>query len=215
MPQIACASQKNNAGTRPASSPSILPIFGSALAARSCAWAATATARATALGPWSCAKHRLRLHRQQAFALQFLAGQLARPAPGFGLFTGLLLGGLFIMAAELHLAENTLALHLLFQRLEGLIDIVIADENLHAASSFSGSDWNSGKAKGWRKAEPLTLRARMYQTKPAMSTGGNALARVLGRQIRCFWPDQAVFAGAAPTSVTCPILRPGRGAPLP
>jgi hypothetical protein len=44
------------------------------------------------------------------------------------------------MTAELHLAENTLALHLLLQRLEGLIDVVIADENLHAASSFSGSD---------------------------------------------------------------------------
>jgi hypothetical protein len=58
------------------------------------------------------------------------------------------------MAAELHLAENSLALHLLLQRLEGLIDIVIANENLHAASSFNWSDWNSGKVKGWRKAEP-------------------------------------------------------------
>jgi hypothetical protein len=36
------------------------------------------------------------------------------------------------MAAELHLAENALALHLLLQRLEGLVDIVIADENLQA-----------------------------------------------------------------------------------
>jgi hypothetical protein len=40
------------------------------------------------------------------------------------------------MTAELHFAENTLALHLLLQRLEGLVDIVIADENLHAASFF-------------------------------------------------------------------------------
>ena len=38
------------------------------------------------------------------------------------------------MAAELHLAENALSLHLLLQRLEGLIDIVVADENLHASS---------------------------------------------------------------------------------
>jgi hypothetical protein len=44
------------------------------------------------------------------------------------------------MAAELHLAEDTLSLHFLLQRLEGLIDVVIADENLHAASSFDGSD---------------------------------------------------------------------------
>jgi hypothetical protein len=40
------------------------------------------------------------------------------------------------MTAELHLAENALALHLLFQRLEGLVDVIIANENLHAASSF-------------------------------------------------------------------------------
>ena len=40
------------------------------------------------------------------------------------------------MTAELHLAENSLTLHLLLQRLEGLVDIVIADEYLQAASSF-------------------------------------------------------------------------------
>src|SRR5438309_16704 len=96
------------------------------------ATAATSAAFATRAG----AEHRLRLHRQQAFALQLLAGQLARAAHGFGLFAGLLLGGLFVVTAELHLAENTLALHLLLERLEGLIDVVIADENLHAASSF-------------------------------------------------------------------------------
>jgi hypothetical protein len=36
------------------------------------------------------------------------------------------------MSAELHFAENALALHLLLKRLEGLIDVVVADENLHA-----------------------------------------------------------------------------------
>jgi hypothetical protein len=41
------------------------------------------------------------------------------------------------MAAELHLAENTLALHLFLQRLESLVDIVIADENLHALFLFA------------------------------------------------------------------------------
>src|SRR5262249_50771087 len=95
----------------------------------------TATAAAgTTVG--ASTEHRLRLHRQQAFALQLLARQLARAADGFRLFSGFLLGGLLVMAAELHLAENPLALHLLLQRLEGLIDIVIANENLHAASSF-------------------------------------------------------------------------------
>jgi hypothetical protein len=40
------------------------------------------------------------------------------------------------MAAELHLAEDTLALHFLLQHLKGLVDIVVTDENLHAAFLF-------------------------------------------------------------------------------
>src|ERR1700738_1715909 len=110
---------------------------GYARTARPGAGTATAASGTTALSAGTRAEHRLRLHRQQAFALQLLAGELARASDGFSLFTGLLLGGLFIMAAELHLAENALALHLLLQRLEGLIDIVIANENLHAASSLN------------------------------------------------------------------------------
>jgi hypothetical protein len=106
-------------------------------AARTSAWTATAATSTTAVSTRTGAEYRLRFHRQQAFALQLLAGELASASHGFRLFAGLLLGGLFVMAAELHLAEDTLTLHLLFQRLEGLIDIVIANENLHAASSFN------------------------------------------------------------------------------
>ena len=40
------------------------------------------------------------------------------------------------MAAEFHLAEYALALHLPLQHLEGLVDIVVADENLHAVFLF-------------------------------------------------------------------------------
>jgi len=40
------------------------------------------------------------------------------------------------VAAEFHLAEETFALHLLLQRLEGLVDIVVADENLHVVFLF-------------------------------------------------------------------------------
>jgi hypothetical protein len=36
---------------------------------------------------------------------------------------------------ELYLAEAAFALHLLFQRPQRLIDIVVADENLHERSS--------------------------------------------------------------------------------
>ena len=41
------------------------------------------------------------------------------------------------MAAELHLAEDALALHFLLQHLEGLVDIVVTDENLHASFLFN------------------------------------------------------------------------------
>src|SRR5262245_57126717 len=76
------------------------------------------------------------LHRQQPFALHALAGELARAADRFRLLPRLPFRGFFVVAAKLHFAENPLALHLLLQRLEGLIDIVVADENLHASFSF-------------------------------------------------------------------------------
>src|SRR6266436_5155334 len=132
------ARRKNNdAGTEARVIDSNLKKDCSARPAWTGARTATAAARTATLPAGTGAKHRLRLHRQQPFALQLLASELASAAYGFRLFAGFLLGGFFIMAAELHLAENSLALHLLLQRLEGLIDIVIANENLHAASSFN------------------------------------------------------------------------------
>jgi hypothetical protein len=38
--------------------------------------------------------------------------------------------------AQLHLAEDALALHLLLQDLKRLVDIVVTDENLHAVFLF-------------------------------------------------------------------------------
>jgi hypothetical protein len=43
------------------------------------------------------------------------------------------------VAAKLHLAENALALHLLLERLEGLINVIVPDENLHALFLFDRS----------------------------------------------------------------------------
>ena len=40
------------------------------------------------------------------------------------------------MTAQLHLAENALALHLLLQHLKGLVDIVVTDENLQSVYLF-------------------------------------------------------------------------------
>ena len=83
-------------------------------------------------------------HRQQAFALQLLALQLAGAAHGLGLFAGLLLGGLLVVSAELHLAENPLTLHLLLERLEGLIDVVIADYDLQVLPLQTGLGCQEG-----------------------------------------------------------------------
>src|SRR5271169_1362987 len=76
------------------------------------------------------ARDRPGFHRQQALALQLLAGELAGAADGFRLFADSALGRLFVVAAQLHLAEHALALHLLLQHLERLVDIVVTDENL-------------------------------------------------------------------------------------
>ena len=82
-----------------------------------------------------------RLHRrlagQQTLALRLLARQLAGAAHGLGLLAHALLGGLLVVVPELHLAEDALALHLLLERLEGLIDIVIA--NLNQQAVYLGS----------------------------------------------------------------------------
>src|SRR5262249_47307798 len=93
---------------------------------------AAVAAMASAAG--AGARSRTWLGRQQAFALHLLSRELAGPTDCFRLFPRLLFRWFFVMAAELHLAENALALHLLFERLEGLVDIVVANENLHACS---------------------------------------------------------------------------------
>jgi hypothetical protein len=69
--------------------------------------------------------------RQKAFALQFLAGELAGTADCLGLLARLALRGLFIMATKLHFPENALALHLLLEGLERLIDVIVANNYLH------------------------------------------------------------------------------------
>jgi len=70
-------------------------------------------------------------HRQQAFALGALAGQLAGAADSLGLLTGALFRRLFVVHVALHFTEAAFALHLLLQGLERLIDVVVADKNLN------------------------------------------------------------------------------------
>src|SRR6478735_8947387 len=59
--------------------------------------------------------HCLLRSRKKTFTLKLLARQLALTANGFGLLANTLLGGLFVSAARLELAEETFALHLLLQ----------------------------------------------------------------------------------------------------
>ena len=66
----------------------------------------------------------------EAFALHALARELAGPANRLGLLAGAALRGLLVAPAQLHLAEYALALHLLLQRFQGLIDIIVANDYL-------------------------------------------------------------------------------------
>src|SRR6202000_2426415 len=72
------------------------------------------------------------LARQQTFALQALALQLAIAAHRFGALAGALFARLLIGAAQLHLPEDAFTLHLLLQRLERLVDVVVANDDLQS-----------------------------------------------------------------------------------
>lgn len=67
----------------------------------------------------------------EAFTLQALALKLASPANGLGLLTGTAFGRLFIRAPEFHFPKDAFTLHLLLQNLQGLVDIVITNGDLH------------------------------------------------------------------------------------
>ncbi len=66
----------------------------------------------------------------EAFTLLALAGELALAANRFSILAGTLLGRLLVGTTKLHLAKHAFALHLLLQSLEGLIDIVVAYDDL-------------------------------------------------------------------------------------
>ena len=70
-----------------------------------------------------------------AFALGALASQLAGAANRFSALTSFLLGWLFEVLTGLHFPEQAFALHFLLQRAQGLLDIVIADDDLYDCAS--------------------------------------------------------------------------------
>ena len=62
-------------------------------------------------------------------------GRDGRLPTSLGLFSRRFL----VMLAKFHLAKEAFALHLLLQRLEGLVDIVVTDENLHLVFLFNST----------------------------------------------------------------------------
>ncbi len=52
-----------------------------------------------------------------------------------GFFPRFTLRRLFVGTAQLHLTEDALALHFLFERLQGLIDIIVADCDVNDGTS--------------------------------------------------------------------------------
>jgi hypothetical protein len=67
----------------------------------------------------------------RAVALGALALKLAGAANGSSLFASAHFRRLFKVTAQLHLAVHALTLQLLLERAKGLVDIVVANENLH------------------------------------------------------------------------------------
>jgi hypothetical protein len=71
--------------------------------------------------------------RLVALALHPLAQHLAIAPDGIRFLASAAFGRLLIIAPLLHLSEDAFALHLLFENPQRLVDIVVANENLHRA----------------------------------------------------------------------------------
>jgi hypothetical protein len=67
----------------------------------------------------------------RAVAFHPLAFELAGTADRGGLFARALLARLLVVAAQLHIALDALTLQLILDRAQGLVNIVIANHDLH------------------------------------------------------------------------------------
>jgi hypothetical protein len=90
--------------------------------------------------------------RDETFALGLFPGGLPRSSDGLRFLAGPALGRLFMGLATPHLAKNALALHLLLQGPESLIDIVVANEypqmfSNRAAAAFGDRDVASDQSR--------------------------------------------------------------------
>ena len=81
----------------------------------------------------------------ETLALGLFPGGLPRSSDGLRFLAGPALRRFFIGLATPHLAKNALALHLLLQDPEGLIDIVVANEYLQMFSNRAAAAFVSGQ----------------------------------------------------------------------
>ena len=79
------------------------------------------------------------------------------------------------MHVPLHFAERAFALHLLLQRLERLVDVVVADKNLNQRSLSFGcpplalAAWRSKNKTGASRRWAFGARRARYQKAPTLS----------------------------------------------
>jgi hypothetical protein len=143
------------------------------------------------------AGHRLpsALSRNQPFALRLLAGGLACAADRFALLPRRLFRWLLVKSSTLHLTEDAIPLHLLFEDPQSLIDVVVADEYLQetfpscvitAASAGAmmhprSSRFRTDRKNVWRQPASSALAARaQVQGLRGLDTASSHLARVAG-----------------------------------
>tara|TARA_Y100000052_G_scaffold26426_2_gene31367 strand:+ start:31535 stop:31840 length:306 start_codon:yes stop_codon:yes gene_type:complete len=68
---------------------------------------------------------------EQAFALSAFACKLTGAADSFRALTRFFLGWLLEMITTFHFAEKAFTLHFFLQRFKGLVDIIVAHNNLY------------------------------------------------------------------------------------
>jgi len=106
--------------------------------------------------------------RQETFALGAFTGQFPGAADGFGLAASLGFRGLLEGGAGFHFPEDAFTLHLLLERFQRLIDVVIADHDLNylklSIGFPAGPGTGSRTQKTPKRPDPLLLGMRVART---------------------------------------------------
>lgn len=124
-----------------------------------------------------------RCHRS-VIALGTLPVGFASAADGSGVFACALFRRLLVVPSKLHLAVNAFALQLLFQCAEGLVDVIVANDDLH-------TNWALGYPGGRSNALPYDRPGRKPRLecihRPAIvaSAGHAGSSQRLDTRVQC------------------------------